>query len=396
MEYRALPHGGDKISVIGLGAGSLHESDPVEIERTVEAAIEAGINHFDYVTTNDKPFEPMACAFRRHRDEVHLQVHLGADYRGHAYAWTTDPDVAISEFEQRLRTLGTDYADFGFTHCIDEDADIDRVMNGGIWDYALRQKQAGVIRHLGFSTHSVRIARRLIATGEMDLGMFSLNPVYDYTDESEYGKGEASDRAALYREFERAGVGISVMKPFAGGRLLDAATSPFGRALTRVQCIRYALDRPGVLTVLPGVRGMADLDQILAYVDATPAERDYAVLADLAPESRAATCVYCNHCQPCPRGIQIGTVNKYYDLARLGDEMAAEHYHNLGAHAGAISVGIIEGSSEMALSEAEYAALDEVRCEEVCARVASVFRAAGADAVIRTMAELPALARQVA
>lgn len=50
----------------------------------------------------------------------------------------------------------------------------------------------------------------------------------------------------------------------------------------------------------------------------------------------------------------------------------------------------------MALSEAEYAALDEVRREEVCARVASVFRAAGADAVIRTMAELPALARQVA
>lgn len=76
--------------------------------------------------------------------------------------------------------------------------------------------------------------------------------------------------------------------------------------------------------------------------------------------------------------------------------MAAEHYHNLGAHAGATSVGIIEGSSEMALSEAEYAVLDEVRREEVCARVASVFRAAGADAVIRTMAELPALARQAA
>lgn len=67
-----------------------------------------------------------------------------------------------------------------------------------------------------------------------------------------------------------------------------------------------------------------------------------------------------------------------------------------GKAAGAISVGVIGGSSKMALSEAEYAALDEVRREEVCAWVASVFRAAGADAVIRTMAELPALARQVA
>lgn len=71
MEYRILPHGGDKVSVIGLGAGSLHEGSPEEIERTVEAAIEAGINHFDYVTSNDKPFEPMARAIRRHRAPAH-------------------------------------------------------------------------------------------------------------------------------------------------------------------------------------------------------------------------------------------------------------------------------------------------------------------------------------
>ena len=329
MEYRTLPHGGEKISVIGLGAGSLHEATPDEIERTVEAAIEAGVNHFDYVTSNDAPFEPMARAIRRHRADVHVQVHLGADYRGHAYAWTTDSAVAIAEFEERLRMLGTDYADFGMIHCIDEDADLDRVMNGGTWDYALKQKQAGVIRHLGFSTHSVHIARRLIQTGEMDLAMFSLNPMYDYTDESEYGKGAAPDRAALYQEFERAGVGVSVMKPFAGGQLLVAHRSPFGRMLTRVQCIQYALDRPGVLTVLPGVRGMADLEQILAYLDATPEERDYSELAEMAPESRASTCMYCNHCQPCPAGIQIGAVNKYYDLACLGDKMAEEHYRNL-------------------------------------------------------------------
>ena len=58
------------------------------------------------------------------------------------------------------------------------------------------------------------------------------------------------------------------MKPFAGGQLLDAQTSPFGEALTRTQCIQYALDKPGVLTVLPGVRGLADLRDVLAYLDA--------------------------------------------------------------------------------------------------------------------------------
>lgn len=127
-----------------------------------------------------------------------------------------------------------------------------------------------------------------------------------------------SCRDALLREFERAGVGVSVMKPFAGGQLFDAARSPFGRALTRTQCIQYALDRPGVLTVLPGVRGEADLRDLLSYLDAMPEERDYSVLADMAPQSREARCVYCNHCQPCPAGIQIGLVNKYYDLALVG------------------------------------------------------------------------------
>ena len=72
---------------------------------------------------------------------------------------------------------------------------------------------------MAFSTHSTRIARRFLATGAFDLGMFSLNPMYDYTDASEYGKGEVGDRFSLYREFEQAGVGISVMKAFAGGPL---------------------------------------------------------------------------------------------------------------------------------------------------------------------------------
>lgn len=333
MEYRTLPHGGEKISVLGLGAGSLHNADTAEVERTIEAAIEAGVNHFDFIPSNSKPFEGMARALGRHRDEVHIQVHLGAEYTKGDYGWTTDAPLAISEFERRLASLGTDYADFGFIHCIDEDADLDRVMNGGIWDYALHAKQEGIIRHLAFSTHSTHIARRLVATGEFDLAMFSLNPMYDYTDASEYGRGEASDRMALYQEFERAGIGVSVMKPFAGGQLLDAAQSPFGRALTRAQCIQYALDKPGVLTVLPGVRGMDDLREILKYLDASPEERDYSELADMAPQVREARCVYCNHCQPCPAGLQIALINKYYDLACLGDELAADHYRNLELHA---------------------------------------------------------------
>ena len=263
MEYRALPHGGEKISVIGLGSAGLHNASDAEVERTIDEAVDAGVNHFDFIPSESRPLAAMGRALRRHRADVHVQVHIGALYGSGAYGWTTDAKPAIAEFEQRLTAIGT-----------------------------------------------------------------------DYTDESEYGKGEAADRMELLREFERAGIGVSVMKPFAGGQLLDAAQSPFGRALTRTQCIQYALDKPGVVTVLPGVHGLADLRDLLGYLDATPEERDYSELASMAPQSREARCVYCNHCQPCPSGIQVGLVNKYYDLARVGDELAAEHYRNLEHHAG--------------------------------------------------------------
>lgn len=333
MEYRTLPHGGERISVIGLGMGSIHQASVDETEAVVRAALDAGVNYFDFVPSEAVAFEDYARALRGQRDRAMLQIHLGADYSSGKYGWTTDAKVARREFEARLALLGTDYADFGFIHCIDEDADFDRVMNGGIWDYALKLKQEGTIRHLAFSTHDVRIAHRFLETGEMDLGMFSINPVYDYTSESSYGKGEASERMALYREFERRGVAISVMKAYAGGQLLDARRSPFGRALTIPQCIQYALDKPGVACVLPGVRGMDDLRDALAYLDATPAERDYSVLSQVAPSSVEGSCVYCNHCQPCPAGLAIGLINKYYDLAVLGDELAADHYRQLEEHA---------------------------------------------------------------
>lgn len=59
-----------------------------------------------------------------------------------------------------------------------------------------------------------------------------------------------------------------------------------------------------------------------------------------------------------------------------------------GKNAGVYTVGVIEGSSEMGLSEAEYEALSEEEKEEQIARVMEKFRNAGADAVIRNMKEL--------
>ena len=139
----------------------------------------------------------------------------------------------------------------------------------------------------------------------------------------------------LFQRCQREGVGISVMKPFFAGRLLSADQSPFGAALTRSQCLQYAIDRPGVLVVVPGVQTMEHLDQILEFLTATDEEKDYSVIGTFTADTVTGTCVYCNHCQPCPAGIDIGLVNKYYDLALAGDTIAANHYTKLSVNADA-------------------------------------------------------------
>lgn len=105
--------------------------------------------------------------------------------------------------------------------------------------------------------------------------MFSINPAYDLERGDEYGIGTTTERTELFRRCEKEGVGISVMKPFHGGQLLSENTSPFHKALTKNQCIRYCLDRPAVLAVVPGVRGLSDLDELLKFLTSTREEQDY-------------------------------------------------------------------------------------------------------------------------
>ncbi len=334
MEYRKLPHGGEPISVLGLGTSSIGMAGEKEIEATMTMALENGINYFDMASADAPPFEAFGRALAGERKKVRFQIHFGADYQTGKYGWTTDLDTIKRSVDWQLSALKTDYIDFGFLHCIDEEADLEKVLKGGILDHILKLKQEGVVRHIGMSSHTPSVAERALDTGLLDILMFSINPAYDYQQEGDYAIGSVDERQNLYRRCQAQGVGISVMKAFSGGQLLNARTSPFGKALTEYQCIQYALDKPGVLTVLPGIRDRKDLKRILGFVNAAPEEKDYSILGTFAPREAKGSCVYCNHCQPCPAGLDVGLINKYYDLALAGDELAKDHYAHLEKKAG--------------------------------------------------------------
>lgn len=223
-------------------------------------------------------------------------------------------------------------ADFGFIHCLDEEADLNAYEKGGVLAYLMDMKAQGVVKHIGLSTHAPALADKVLDKNILDMMMFSINPMYDYG-QGDYAIGSDGERQRLYRRCEKEGVGISVMKPFNAGQLLDAKKSPFHQALTTAQCIQYALDKPGVVTVLGGPGNVAELKEILTYFDRTDKERDYSVISAMTPDESMGKCVYCKHCHPCPAGLDIGLINKYYDLALQGDPMAGDHYLTLGKKA---------------------------------------------------------------
>ena len=299
----------------------------------MKLALDSGVNYFGLAPADGLTFGAFGEALKGRREEAFLQMHFGADYATGSYGRVYGLEKVKKSVKWQMSKVGTDYIDFGFIHYIDDCDALEDEWDGGIVDYILSLKEEGTVRHIGLSTHTPSVAKKAMDSGIIDMVMFSINPAYDYQ-QGDYAYGDVAERNALYRRCESEGVGISVMKAFGGGQLTDANLSPFGEALTTTQCMQYALDKPGVVTVLPGVRNRDDLRSALAYLDSTPDDRDYSVIGGFAPPDAIGRCVYCNHCKPCPSGMDIGLINKYYDLANAGDELAKDHYSRLAVKAG--------------------------------------------------------------
>ena len=207
MEYRNLPHGNEyeKFSVLGLGMGGIGKTPVDEIEAMIRKAIDHGINFFDLCTAGAS-YAPIGRAIRGCRDKVFLQMHFGAVYdQNGEYGWCRDFDTIKKTFLWELETLGTDYTDFGFLHCVDDEEDFEQLCEIGVLDYLKELKEQGIVRHIGFSSHTPHVANRIIDTGLIDMMMFSINPAYDFEKGDEYGIGSVNERFALFKRCKRKG-----------------------------------------------------------------------------------------------------------------------------------------------------------------------------------------------
>ena len=349
MIYRTLGKTGLEVSEIGLGAEWLERHNRQEVAEIIHHAEAKGINIFDCWMSNPEVRSNIGAAIKGHREWWIIQGHLGSTWQNGQYVKTRDLEKAKIAFRDLLGRLGTSYIDLGMIHFVDEEKEFHEIMNGEFYAYAKFLKDNGTIHHIGMSTHNPKVAKLAAKSGKIEMILFSVNPAFDmlpasenldkYFEETTYTDdigGIAPERAELYKICEQRGVGITVMKGYAGGRLFDAKTSPFGVALTPVQCIHYALTRPAVASILAGYDSIEHVDDAIRYESASEEEKDYAsVLASAPRHAYKGECTYCGHCAPCPKGIDIAMVNKLYDLATMQNEVPPSlraHYKSLSAN----------------------------------------------------------------
>ena len=337
-------------SEIGIGCEGFAEEQYGMAAKLLDAAEELGINYFDLYASDPDMRAALGHAMKGRREKFMIQGHLCSVWKDGQYKRTRDLSEVKAGFEEQLRLLQTDYLDIGMIHYCDAESDWNRIVDSGILDYTRELKAAGRIGHIGLSSHNPLVAEMAAACGAVEVLMFSVNPCYDLQPANEdveeiwadrnYENQLTNmdpDRQRLYETCQRLGVGITVMKAFAGGELLTA-NKIAGVSLTVNQCIAYALSRPAVSVVLAGAKTVEELRDSAAFCDASPEEKDYATaLASFPRVSWIGQCMYCSHCAPCPVRIDVALVTKFLNLTDGGErvpETVREHYAVLGHHAG--------------------------------------------------------------
>jgi uncharacterized protein len=333
MHKTILGRTGIETGIIGLGLEHLEKAAFEEVAPIVELALEAGVQYMDLFMPTAGIRDTIGRLMKGRREQFMIQGHIGACLQEDGqYMRTREPRQAERHAEDLLRRLGTDYVDTLALHFVDElDEWAEVSAPGGTLEIAQRWKEQGKARAVGMSSHKVGAAMAAVESGLVDILMFPVNPAFDllpgdtklealweadpYSGLKQAGNQPVFSRRDLFLACERNGVAIVAMKPFAAGWVFWPE-NPSGIVLSAVQCLQYTLSQPGVCAVVPGCKTPQQLQAALGWLTATEAEKDYSVILGKTDWNLAGSCMYCNHCLPCPAGIDIAATTRLFDSAR--------------------------------------------------------------------------------
>ena len=295
--------------------------DQEAVNALVDKALAHGVNYFDTspVYLQGDSERATAVALNRYPRESWLLATKLSNFSNATYK------NSLKMYRRSLEIFNTDHIDYYLLHSIKNADDFkSRFESTGILDFLLKEREAGRIRHLGFSIHSQKDGfDAMMATHERyhwDFVQIQMN----YLDWTHAG-GRNTNADYLYSELAARDIPVVIMEPLRGGGLssLPKLQAERLKAIEPDRSIaswafRFCGSFPKVLTVLSGMTYMDHLDDNLkTFCDFKPLnDSEFKLLEEIADNRMQfplTGCTGCQYCMPCPYGINIPGIFRFYD-----------------------------------------------------------------------------------
>jgi aryl-alcohol dehydrogenase-like predicted oxidoreductase len=196
---RRLGKTGADLSIIALGGIVVMDTEQTFANNLVAEAFDRGINYFDVAPQYGNAQEKLGPALEPYRQRSFLACKT----------LMRDKDGAAKELDDSLRKLRTDHVDLYQFHAVTTKEDVEKIFGpSGAMETYQAARQAGKIRFIGFSAHSVENALSMLDHYDFDTILFPINFVLF---------SRASFGPQVVKRAHEKGMGILALKSMAKG-----------------------------------------------------------------------------------------------------------------------------------------------------------------------------------
>jgi len=273
------------VTRLGFGGIPIQRVSEEEAIAVVKKCLELGINFLDTASGYTTSEERIGKAIKGKREGLFLSTKSLA---------RTREDIE-KHLKLSLERLGTDYIDLYQIHNVSDAKALETILDPNGPRAAIEDaKRAGLVKHIGITSHQIDVARDAVKTGLFETIMFPLNFMsYEGRDE-------------LLSLCKQHDVGFIAMKPLAGGMIDNAAIA-----------VKYLLQFPDVV-LIPGIERVPEIEEIARVFkgsrEMTAGEKRE--MERIRQELGTRFCRRCDYCQPCAAEIPISDVLSFPNLAK--------------------------------------------------------------------------------
>ncbi|MBQ6090924.1 MAG: aldo/keto reductase [Lachnospiraceae bacterium] len=325
-----------KMPKLGFGLMRLPEKDGVidheQVCNMVDKYMSAGMNYFD-----------TAYVYHGGRSEVAAREALVKRYPRESFmiatklpAWEIKkPEDVDRIFNEQLERAGVEYFDLYLLHSIEDGNNYDTYEKYDCFNWGLKMKAEGKIKHLGFSYHGTPELLEVVLDKhpEVEFVQIQLN----YLDRT----NPVVQSQRLYDILSSRHIPIIVMEPVRGGMLANMPPEIEAKYKARRPdksiaswALRFVGSLPGVMTILSGMSNEEQMeDNIGTFKNFEPLEKDELELIDWATDELFSMpqigCTACRYCvDGCPQGIVIPDVFRTINtLRRYPDDWRSKNFY---------------------------------------------------------------------